>query len=437
MSTSDRLPTRVVMATFEYDVVQMGGLSTMLTALCRHLDRTRFQPVVVLPRSSYDLPWTLRATHSFASCRADVFDDDGTEVWALSNELLDGPVYGDVGAVIRGGPFVKGNEYGDRLGELLPALRPDLVHQHDMFGARSMPAVRALGLPSLMTVHSLHPQFPHCAAEEDATASAVDLVVSVGESYCRDHHAFFGPPRRTRVVPNGIDLSFWSYDSRTGQTPSDGRPARRAQLLERLGLAPRPTFAFVGRIDAHQKGVDLLVDAHRLLAEDDVADFNLLFFGDGEPALADALAGLAAERPDRVHYTRRVVDKNEVREIFAAVDFAVVPSRFEPFGLIQLEALAMGAVVVGARTGGLRDVLVDERDEGGFARLFTPGSADELASAMCDLVALARDAPARLLQMQRRGLARLAHFSAAHTAAQYQAIYEELLAARAARETER
>ncbi|HEX7843319.1 MAG TPA: glycosyltransferase, partial [Kofleriaceae bacterium] len=347
---------RVVMATFEYGPIRCGGLAAMLTALCGALDLERFEPVVVLPRSGLEPPWSRAWRHVRSRGAVDVYQSGGCEIWLMEGPLMDGPIYPEPADVAG---IKKIDEYGERLAELLPVLRADLVHLHDAYGYKALYAARKLGLPTLFTVHRLHDDEPALAFGEMAAMRLVDEVATVSAAYARERQDVFAPRERVHILPNGIDPAFWSDPG-----PGD-RPERLRTLQQRLHLPPAPTFGCVGRLDADQKGLDVLLEAHAVLPG---APLNLVIAGDGDPALAGRIAAAAA-RPGTLRFLHRQLAREQVRELFAAVDFAVIPSRYEPFGLVQLEAMALGALPIASRVGGLGDVIVDLEREGGFGRL--------------------------------------------------------------------
>lgn len=410
---------RILMLTFEYGPIRCGGLATLVTALCGALDLERFEPVVVLPRSSHSPPWRPVAHHTLPSCEADVYRERGCEIWLLSNPVLDGPIYP---APSEHAGIKKVDEYGERVAELLGTLRVDLVQLHDAFGYKCLYAARRLGLPTVLTIHRLHEDEPTFAFAELASVRLVDEVTTVSHSYLRERQDFFQLRERAQAIPNGLEPGFWSEEY---LEPRD-RPERLRLLQRQLGLPPAPTFAYVGRLDSEQKGLDVLLDAQaRHLAH---PPHNLLIAGDGEPALAARITAAAASAPGaNVRFLHRQLSRHEVRALLGAVDFAVIPSRFEPFGLIQLEALAMGALPIVSRVGGLRDVLLELHTEGGFGQLFEPGDVEGLAEAMRAMAELARERPEALERARQAARERARTYSARGMAEQYERLYASLL----------
>jgi starch synthase len=106
----------------------------------------------------------------------------------------------------------------------------------------------------------------------------------------------------------------------------------------------------------HQKGADALVPAVRKLLRTTDAQFVLA--GDGEPATIASIEELAGKSEGRVVFLR-AASEPVVHRLFAAADLVVIPSRYEPCGLVQMYAQRYGSVPVANATGGLIDTIVD------------------------------------------------------------------------------
>lgn len=422
MSARDRGRARVLVLTFEYGPLRNGGLAAAVDALSGALDPRRFEPVVVLPRSGLTPPWERAARWAEPHCEVEVYRDEGREIWLLANERLDdGVIYPEPAAYAC---IKKFDDYGERVAELLPRMDVDLVHLQDVFGYKCIGAARQLGKPVILTIHRLHDDEPPSAFAELCAVRLADRVTTVSRAYLEENAGYFAAAREVRVIPNGVDLGFWRPPA--GEGAARGRRERRRRLLERLGLAPRPTFAFIGRLDGEQKGLDVLLSAWpRALAE---VDLNLLVVGEGEAAVRRQVEAAVAEGPaDRIRFIHRHVAREEVRELLGAIDVVVIPSRYEPFGLIQVEAMAMGAVPIASDTGGLAEVMVELEAPGGSGRLFPPGDAAALARAMIELGRLAAARPEDMDRLREAGAARAAAHSAAVMAERYGALYREAL----------
>ena len=132
---------------------------------------------------------------------------------------------------------------------------------------------------------------------------------------------------------------------------------RNAEYVEKhFGLLPGrgPLFAVVSRL-VHQKGIDLtLAIADEMVA----AGGRLVSIGCGEPELELAMCELAERYPGRVG-VQIAFDETLARRIYAASDFLLMPSRYEPCGLSQMYAQRFGSLPIARHTGGLADTIVD------------------------------------------------------------------------------
>ncbi|MCA9656705.1 MAG: glycosyltransferase [Myxococcales bacterium] len=410
---------RVLQCTFEYGPAHVGGLGTMLTALCGGLPRAGIRPVVVLPGSSHQPPWPRVDRRSAPRCHADIYRDGETEVWMLRSDLLDDDAIYPEDAVKVG--MAKTEAFGACVADLLGDLDVDLVHLHDAYAYACLPECRRRGLPSLFTVHRLHDDEPPFARAERIAIASADEVSTVSAAYARERGDVFTARAPVHAVANGLDHRLW----RPFADGPEGRASRRARLLASLELPERPTFLYLGRLDPDQKGVDVLLEAWRGGCAG--VDANLLVCGTGDRELAEAIRERARADAERVRFFDRYFPQAEVRELFAAADCALIPSRYEPFGLVQLEALAMGSLVVASRTGGLADVLVDVAEPGGFARLVAPGDATALAQALRDEARCVATEPARCEERRRLGAAQAQRYSLSAMAERYAALYRAIL----------
>ncbi len=406
-------PARIGMLTFEYGDIRTGGMGIVVTALARSIDRKRFQPVVVLPRSGHSPTWRHIERRVLPYAVADRYDDEGVEVWLLANEQLDNDSvypepYGHTG-------IKKTDEYGERVADLLAELDLDLLHLHDAYGYKCLWEARCLGVPTLYTVHRLHNDDPTLALAELASMRLADRVTTVSEPYRVERADLFGTRDDVVVIENGINLDFWSLAA-MGSDVAD-RTVRRRLLAEELGLDDAPLFAFVGRLDRYQKGVDVLLDV--LESYEAPPAFNVVIAGEGDRELADQITAAAARFPHQIRVLDRALTSEEVRALFAAVDAALIPSRYEPFGLILLEAMAMGALPIASRTGGLATMLHGAT----FGHAVTPGEPYALGRAIDATATLLRQEPNVASTARRAAVARAAHYSTKRMADAYGDLY--------------
>ena len=191
------------------------------------------------------------------------------------------------------------------------------------------------------------------------TRAARVIAVSRHEA---DHLASLGvPSEKIRVIPNGVAVSEFDRVSRL-------RAAK-----------PQITGLFVGRIDLEQKGLDTLVRAVALLPPSDGTRIRLVGEDWGGTAALRSLAqrlGVA----ERMTFVGRV-DQAALHDEYANADYLVLPSVFEPFGIVLLEAMAARLPVIASRVGGIPEIVEDGRT----GLLIEPGDPVALAHAMTDL----------------------------------------------------
>ena len=244
----------------------------------------------------------------------------------------------------------------------------DLVHSHTWYANLAGHLAGLLhGVPHVISAHSLEPLRPWKAeqlgggyalsswAEKTAYEAASGIIaVSNGmrEDILRCYPAV--DPERVKVVHNGIDLEAWKHPQ--GQEAD----AVAAATLKRLGIDPdRPTIVFVGRI-TRQKGLPHLLRACEQLPAD--VQVILCAGAPDTPEIKAEVEGLVArlrEKRTGVVWIEEMLPRPELIAVLAASDVFVCPSVYEPLGIVNLEAMAVGLPVVGSATGGIPDVIVD------------------------------------------------------------------------------
>jgi starch synthase len=203
-----------------------------------------------------------------------------------------------------------------------------------------------------------------------------DRIVTVSPSYAREiktseygaglHGLLTFRERVLNGILNGIDVRMWNpktdealfvqYDA----SCLDQKEWNRTVLLDALELEDvGPLLVVVGRL-AHQKGIDIVFRALPQLLE---LGATLIVLGDGDPALKRAFTRAARHNPRRVAVFFRF-DDVLARRLYAAGDFFLMPSRYEPCGLGQMIAQRYGTPPIVRRTGGLIDTV--KNGETGF-----------------------------------------------------------------------
>jgi glycosyltransferase involved in cell wall biosynthesis len=183
------------------------------------------------------------------------------------------------------------------------------------------------------------------------------------------------------------------------------------------GVAPyvhsRPYLLGIGRM-VPQKGFDLLIEA---FAQASLAEYDLLLAGDGPERNALEQQARATGKADRIHFTGRA-NRPEAVALFKGCAWFILPSRQEPLGIVNLEAMAAGKAVLAARTGGVPEIVT----EGETGLLFPPGDVSALREG---LVRLAQDADLRR-HLGARGQERARQFDWNQIAESYCRIYAQV-----------
>ena len=238
-------------------------------------------------------------------------------------------------------------------------LDADLVHCHtwytDMGGVI---AAKLWGIPNVLTIHSLEPLRPwkveqlgngyHLSAWMERTAILeADGIVAVSRETKADVLRLFDvDPERVHVIHNGIDLDEY-------------RAVTATDVLTRCGVDPsRPFLLFVGRI-TRQKGIIHLVNAIPKI--DPSLQIVLCAGAPDTPEIgremADGVEKAASERPG-VIWIREMLSRADIIQLYSHAAVFCCPSVYEPFGIINLEAMACNTAVVATSVGGIPEVVV-------------------------------------------------------------------------------
>jgi glycogen synthase len=236
----------------------------------------------------------------------------------------------------------------------------DLVHCHTWyshFGGTL--AKKNYGLPLVITVHSLEPLRPWKREQlagayefslwvEKTALEMADAIIAVSDATKHDIDRLFNvDPARVHVIHNGIDLDQYRKVDSTG-------------ALKRYGIdQAKPYLLFVGRI-ARQKGFQHLVRAIQFM--DRNFQIVLCAAAPDTPQLAEemriAVKRVQAQRPGII-WIDEMVDQQTACEFYSHAAVFVCPSIYEPFGIINLEAMACETPVVATAVGGIKEVVVD------------------------------------------------------------------------------
>ncbi len=315
------------------------------------------------------------------------------------------------------------------------AIDADLVHCHTWYThLGGILAKLNYGIPLVVTVHSLEPLRPWkreqlgggydftCWVEKTALEMA-DAIIAVSEGTRNDVlRLFHVNPDRVHIIYNGID-------------PDEYRKVDPAPALAKYGIDPaRPYVLFVGRV-TRQKGIIYLVNAIRHM--DPGFQVVLCAGAPDTPEIAaemkEAVASASRNRPG-VFWIQEMVDKPTLIQLYSGAAVFCCPSIYEPFGIINLEAMACEVPVVASAVGGIPEVVVHDRT--GYlvpvAQLhhspFTPLEPEHFSKDLADQVNRLMADPERRKAFGKAGRQRACqHFSWAAIARQTAELYASLV----------
>lgn len=236
----------------------------------------------------------------------------------------------------------------------------NLVHCHTWYSHfGGILAKKNYGIPLVITVHSLEPLRPWKREQlaggyefslwvEKTALEMADAVIAVsGETKHDIERLFDVDPARAHVIHNGIDLNQY-------------RKVDSIAALKRFGIDPnQPYVLFVGRI-TRQKGFQHLIRAIAFMERD--FQIVLCAAAPDTPGMAEemktAVQRAKAQRPGIV-WINEMVDQKTACELYSHAAVFVCPSIYEPFGIINLEAMACETAVVASAVGGIKEVVAD------------------------------------------------------------------------------
>jgi len=313
----------------------------------------------------------------------------------------------------------------------------DIAHTHTWYVSMAGYLAKKLyGIPFVLTTHSLEP-LRAWKSEQLGTGYAMsswmertaildaDAVIAVSEGTRQDILRVYPlPPERVHVIYNGIDVAEYR---RTDDTA----------VLKAYGVDPSaPYVLFVGRI-TRQKGVTHLVDAIRYMPRD--TQVVLCAGAPDTPEIAAEMREKVQESRKlnkRVVWIEKMVTRAETIQLYSHARVFCCPSVYEPFGIINLEAMACSAPVVASATGGIKEVVVD--GETGYLVPFEqhpvtgfPTHPDNFARALAARISELLADPEKCKQFGEAGRKRAEDkFSWTSIADQTIQLYRELIAAR-------
>lgn len=464
-----------------YPAAKAGGMADVVGSLPVYQDAVGWSPSVVTPR--YNLPWFDK--HTFEKVHGSSFEMEGRKIEYQVLLVEKGTLPFEYYCIDLPGLFDRdsiylnefGHGFGDEpernlafqraalgwLSETKTAFQ--LLHCHDHqvgfvpFLVKKVDEYSFLkNTPTVYTIHNgaynsrypwtrldLLPTFDYSLSQGldwdgniDAVATAMryaDHINSVSPTYLKEMKAGMPPlqfvseqePDKFSGILNGIDTVEWDpkkdklLSTRLTNSWTSFKKKNKLEILEGLyRVEDVPLISFIGRF-AHQKGADLLVPAvEQILARFGFVNFFIL--GSGDPYIENKVQEL------RDRYAERVgcyIGYNEAlaHKVYAASDFLVMPSRFEPCGLNQMFAMRYGTLPIARMTGGLVDTVLDF-EAGGVGVSFQYDSVADLAGALARALHLYRD-NSRFASVRKEAVKQ--DYSWTNSAQQYANIYNRLI----------
>ncbi len=312
-----------------------------------------------------------------------VYGGAGVHVEYLADELaklmeVDVRCFGDQD-VVEGQLSVKGFPYDNPMfkdsdGKLKPVFQTlstclqmnaktvdaDVVHCHTWYAQfAGIVSKLCYGTPLIVTTHSLEPLRPWKREQlgrgydasswiEKTAIEMADAVIAVSKETKEDVLKHFNvDDNKVKVIYNGINLKQYKVTD------------KQDTLLE-YGINPeKPYVLFVGRI-TRQKGIIHLVNAIKYI--DSETQIVLCAGAPDTPEIAKEMEDSVAEvkkTRSNVIWIDKMLDKSQIIELYSHADVFCCPSIYEPFGIINIEAMACDTAVVASAVGGIKEVVVD------------------------------------------------------------------------------
>ena len=317
-------------------------------------------------------------------------------------------------------------------------LDAQVVHCHTWYADMAgVIASQLWDVPYVLTIHSLEPLRPwkleqlgnayHLSAWMERIAiKQADALIAVSHETKEDVLRLFDvKPERVHVIHNGID-------------PGEYRPTPGTDVLTKYDVDPdRPFLLFVGRI-TRQKGIIHLVNAIPHI--DPTLQIVLCAGAPDTPEIGlemeEGVAKVAAQRPG-VIWIQEMISRLEVIQLYTNAAMFCCPSVYEPFGLINLEAMACETAVVASAVGGIPEVVVPNEtgllvDPGLVPGTFEPADPAAFSVGLADAINQLAHDPDLRARLGKAGRERaIAHFSWDAIAQTTLALYRSLMEQRA------
>lgn len=343
---------RVLMLSMEYPPQLVGGIATHVEGLTKALAAGGHEVVVL-------------SLH-----HPDVDDDTTIDGVRVLRARVDLPWLPDDHLVTR---MASVNHQLVQLAARLDGWRPDVVHAHDWLVAWAGDTLRAvLGVPLVATMHATERgrHGGHLPVGTPAEINSIEWwltyqareVIACSRFMVREVvDSFELPQEKVHLVPNGISMASWRLDL-------DRRPDPDAPLVMAWGRVQ------------YEKGFQTLAEAIGSLRTQ-IPGIHAVIAGRGS-YLADLQARIDIDGVGDIVTLAGFVPQDELHVLLARASCVVIPSLYEPFGIVALEGMSSGVPTVVARTGGLAEIVAGTD----AALMFEPGNADDLALRISQVI---------------------------------------------------
>lgn len=335
----------------------------------------------------------------------------------------------------------------------------DLVHLNDWHTAAVSYFVsffdKAHQIPTILTIHNLLYQgkIPkerlasligrkvedtHYEGLLELGIKYTDFITTVSPTYAKEiirtrrgfnlRRLLFEKRDKMTGIINGIDTKRWNPATDTfisnkfdltnfAKVKVENKLKMQKELKLKVGIS-EILVSFIGRLEPHQKGIDLILK----MLEETVKEhsFQLVILGTGYYTWAKRIGRFVNEHPKNISFINKF-DEKLSHKIYAASDIILIPSKFEPCGLIQMIAMRYGTLPLVRKTGGLADTVKDGKN--GF--VFESYSPTELARTLRMVLKIFREDPSKIQQM--RIAAMKEDFSWDKSAREYKKLYQKVI----------
>lgn len=304
----------------------------------------------------------------------------------------------------------------------------DIVHSHTWYANFGGHLAKLMwSIPHVVTTHSLEPLRPWKAEQlgggyalsmfcERTSIEAADAVIAVSHGMREDVLSCYPQvkPERVHVIHNGIDAEIY-------------RRQRSEEAPTRLGIDPTMPYAFFNGRITRQKGLHLLLAA--ALKMDPRHQLVIVASNPDTPEIGEEVAALAervrAERGNLV-WIGRYLPLSDLIQVHSGAAVFVCPSIYEPFGLVNLEAMACETAVVASRVGGIPEIVVE--GETGYLVDYDPDDTEAFTTKLAERLEQVLSDPALAARLGKAGRERvLQHFGWPAIAAKTVELYESLM----------